>query len=238
MKNFNLKELVLAVFVFAVAIVLPQEAFSALATSDLASHLPALFSPEAAGGVMTGLAFVSLVNIDGSSEGQPNPGGTRNLYIIARKDFDGVWPKAADIVDGEITVAPKLFAGKKFAEYEFPDGTFELADDGGGDPGFQSYKHTADFMLAGFDKKLVAELRKHLNTASVIIGELNDGQLAVIGSSDNGIYLKPSFKSGKKGNDKRGYTIKGEQDGFMWGVMPLKAEIAAALPLLSAPVQV
>ncbi|MDQ1089002.1 hypothetical protein [Siphonobacter sp. SORGH_AS_1065] len=180
------------------------------------------------------MAFVSLVDLDGSSEGSPNPGGTRNLLIIARKDIVGVWPKEGDIVDGEIVNPPVLVDGKKFAEYEFPDGTFKLGDSASGDPGFMSYKHTIEFMLAGFNKKIVNEMRKHLNTPSVVIGELNDGVFGVAGASDNGLYVKSDFTSGGKGNDKRGYTVKGEQDGFMWGIVPLKPSVATALPLLSS----
>lgn len=229
MKNFSFKEFVIAAFVFALLMVLPQHLFAALPAfiGDAGSFL----SPDH---VIIGMAgFVSLANIDGSSEGTPNPGGTRNLYIIARKDIEGVWPKEGDIVNGEIINPPVMKAGKKFAEYEFPDGTFQIADDGGGEAGYQSYKHTVDFAIAGFNKTLVAEMRKHLNTSSVVIGELNDGQLALAGSSDNGVYIKSSFKSGLKGNDKRGFTAKGEQDGFMWGITPLAPAVAAALPLLS-----
>ncbi|PMD97687.1 hypothetical protein BWI97_08745 [Siphonobacter sp. BAB-5405] len=228
MKNFSFKEFAFAAFVFALVMVLPQHLFAALPAfmGDAGSFL----SPDH---VIIGMSVVSLVNIDGSSEGTPNPGGTRNLYIVARKDIKGVWPKEGDIVNGEIINPPVMEDGKKFAEYEFPDGTFQIADDGGGDAGYQSYKHTVDFAIAGFNKKLVAEMRKHLNTSSVIVAELNDGQLALAGSSDNGLYIKSGFKSGSKGNDKRGFTAKGEQDGFMWGIVPLAPAVAAALPLLS-----
>lgn len=187
-----------------------------------------------AGMAMVGL--VSLANLDGSSEGAPNPGGTRKLFIIHAKDVVGVWPKQADITAGEIAVGPTLVTGKAFAEYTFPDGTFDLGDALDGDPGFQSFKHMASFMLAGHNKTIVAEVLKHLNAGSIIIGQMNDDTYSVVGSSDNPIYVKSGFTSGKKGNDKRAYSFKGEQDGFMWGLTPLKPSVATALALLPLPV--
>lgn len=178
------------------------------------------------------VGLVSLANLDADSEGEANPGGTRKLLIIHAKDVVGVWPKKSDIVNGEIINPPVLIDGAGFAEYNFPDSTFDLMDAQEGDPGFQSFKHSAGFMFAGYSKKVVAEVLKHLNAGSIIIGQLNDDVFAVAGSSDNAIYVKSSFSSGKKGSDKRGYTFKGEQDGFMWGVTPLKETVVATLELL------
>ncbi|MBO9640167.1 MAG: hypothetical protein J7576_18500 [Siphonobacter aquaeclarae] len=226
MKMRFCKEFALALLVFAVAVIIPQEVLSAVLTADVASVLDP-------GTVFTGMAVVSLANLDGSSEGVANPGGTRSLYIISKNDVSGVWPKAADVTTGEITVLPTMVTGKKFAEYKFPDGTFELGDEKSGEPGYQAYKHTVGFSQAGFSKSLIAELQKHLNAGSIVIAQLNDSVLAVAGSSDNPIYLKSNFKSGKKGNDKRGYDLKGEQDGFMWGILPLSSTIASTLPLLT-----
>ncbi|RAJ94216.1 hypothetical protein LX87_04101 [Larkinella arboricola] len=218
MKRNEIFNFLLAALAFAVAVVLPSEVFSAL--SD----------PSAV--VMIGMATVSFANLDGSSFQKPNPGGTRTLLIALSKDIKGVWPKLADIQEGEVATIPELKTGKQWAEYEFPDGTFDLNDDASGDPGFQSFKHSAEFMIAGMGKTIQTEIMKHLNAGSVVIGELNDGQFFVAGSSDNALYFKPSGKSGKKGNDKRGYTMKGEQDGFMWPLTPLKANVVAALSLI------
>ncbi|WP_420153558.1 hypothetical protein, partial [Siphonobacter sp.] len=122
-----------------------------------------------------------------------------------------------------------LKQGSKFAEYLFPDGTAEVSSDGSGDPAFQSYKHTVEFMLAGFSKEVRKEVKKNLNAGCVIIVEMKDGQFAVLGSSDDPIFLKSSFKGGKKGNDKRGYTLKGDTDGMMWDIPVLTAEAIADL---------
>ncbi|RCR69425.1 hypothetical protein [Larkinella punicea] len=227
MKSF-LKYAVFALATLAF-VVFPDQVASAVSSVDSLAFLQdVLVAPE---GVMVGL--VSLANIDATSYQKPNPGGIRTLYVALRKDIVGIWPKAVDIVGGEIQTGPVMVTGKKWAEYEFPDGTCSLDDDAAGDPGFQSYKHSLDLMMAGFSKELAAEILKHLNAGCVVILEHNDGQHVVGGSSDNPIFIKPGFKSGKKGADKRGYTLKGEQDGFMWGILPLKETAVTALELLS-----
>ncbi|MGA0558296.1 hypothetical protein ACO2Q8_16675 [Larkinella sp. VNQ87] len=228
MKSF-LKYAFFALTTLAFAFFPDQVALAVSSLDGLSFLKDALAQPE---GVTVGMAFLSLANIDATSYQKPNPGGIRTLFIALRKDIQGVWPKETDIVGGEIQNGPTMAAGKAFAEYQYPDGTCSLDDDAGGDPGFQSYKHTLEFMMAGFSKELAAEIRKHLNAGCVVIVEQNDGQFVVGGSSDNPIYVKPGFKSGKKGNDKRGYTLKGEQDGFMWGILPLKPTAVAALGLL------
>ncbi|RAI75998.1 hypothetical protein HMF3257_20780 [Spirosoma telluris] len=154
------------------------------------------------------------------------------MLVVNCKDISGVWPKPADIVTGEIATGPTMVATAKIATYQFPDGTFSLQDAQDGEPGFQSYKHTAGFMLAGFSKTITAELAKHLNSGSLIIGEMNDGQYSLVGATDNPLYIKAAFNSGAKGSDKRGYTLKAEQDGFMWGVLPIKSTVVTALTLL------
>ncbi|QHV97958.1 hypothetical protein [Spirosoma endbachense] len=211
-----------------IAVVLPNEV--AAMVQDVNVHDLTVQTPT------LGLtALVSLANIDGSSEGSPNPGGMRKLYIIHAKDIVGVWPKLGDIVDGEITILPELVEDAGLAEYAFPDGTFSVTDATDGDPGYMSNKHMVGFNLAGFRKELTKEIQKHLNAGSVVIGQMNDDQYVVAGSSDNAIYIKSAFSSGGKGSDKRGYTCKGEQDGFMWGVTPLKTSLVATLPLLPLP---
>jgi hypothetical protein len=58
---------------------------------------------------------------------------------------------------------------------------------------------------------------------------MNDGTYVVVGTSDNPIFVKQAFKGGKKGNDKRGFTVKGEQDGYVWDVLPLATAQVATL---------
>lgn len=210
-------------------IVFPDQTLAAVASAD---SLPFLSDFHAPDGVMLGLVSVApLANLDGTSYQEPNPGGIRRLYLVLKRDIVGVWPKLADLATGEITVAPMLAANKTFAEYEFAPDTCSLDDDDSGDPGFMSYKHTLGFMIAGISKVKVAEIKKHLNAGCVAVAEMNDGQYVVGGSSDNPINLKKGFKSGAKGSDKRGYTFKGEQDGFMWGITPLAASVVTALAL-------
>lgn len=207
-------------------VVFPDQVSAAVASVDSLAFLAN--SSDVSMGLV---ALVSLSNIDATSYQTPNPGGIRSLFLALRKDIDGVWPKEADITAGEITVGPTMKAGKTFSQFQFPDSTCSLDDDSSGDAGFQSYKHVLEFMAAGFSKAITAELRKHLNAGCVVICEMNDGTFCVGGASDNPIFVKPGFKSGKKGADKRGFTLKGEQDGMMWGVLPLAPAAVALLAL-------
>lgn len=160
---------------------------------------------------------VSLASVDAQCFQQPNPGGIRNVFAVISRDITGNWPRTALInADGLVTALPTLKAGVQWAQYQFPDGTAEFSFDGGGEPSYQSYKHMIEFALAGSSKMVRKEIRKYLNAGGVFLVEDKEGNFVVLGCSEDPIYLKPSFKSGKKGNDKKGYTIKGEVDGLMW----------------------
>ncbi len=177
------------------------------------------------------MAYVNFSNLEGDSYQAPNPGGLRRVLVILSKSIEGRWPKKEDISNGEITVAPTLVAGAALAEYTFPDGTAEVTSDQQGDAGFQSFKHSIEFMVAGFSKTIQKEMASHLNAGAVYIVEMNDNQFVVAGSSDSPLFSKSSFKGGKKGADKRGKTVKGEQDGFMWDLLPLSTTAVANLEL-------
>lgn len=220
-------EILMAVAVFALAVVVPTEL----------SHL---ISDPIAGGIALG-AVVNFASIDAQCFQAPNPGGVRRLLILCSRFFAAPWPRMAsedgsDVGtlndDNEITVAPAYDnTSVKWAEVYFPDGTAEINSDGGGDAGYQSYKHTVEVALAGFSKAVRREVRKHLNAGSVFIFEMKDGQYVIAGSSDDPIFVKPSFKGGKKGNDKRGYTLKGEVDGMPFDLPVMPAAMVATLPI-------
>ncbi len=167
----------------------------------------------------------SFGNLDGASYQKPNPGGVRRLLVLSRRDFAVIWPYKNDVVDGEVINPPVMrTADTVFAEYQCPDGTVEVSGGLAGDASYMNYKHNIGFSFAGFSKEITAELRKYQNAGCVFAVEFNDGKYGVLGSSDNPLYLKTDFKSGRKGSDKRGYDLKGEQDGFMWDIAPLKDE--------------
>lgn len=220
-------EILMAVVVFALAVVIPTEL----------SHL---ITDPVAGGIALGLV-VNFASIDAQCFQAPNPGGVRRLLILCSRFFAAPWPRMAsedgsDIgtlnEDNEITLAPTYDnVAVKWAEIYFPDGTAEINSDGGGDAGYQSYKHMVEVALAGFSKEVRREVRKHLNAGSVFLFEMKDGQYVVAGSSDDPIFVKPSFKGGKKGNDKRGYTLKGEVDGMPFDLPVMPAAMVATLPI-------
>ncbi|MGL4630294.1 MAG: hypothetical protein ACRCVT_03735 [Leadbetterella sp.] len=175
------------------------------------------------------MAVLSFAALDGQCFQQANPGGGRNLFAILAKDIVGNYPLDSHIsADGtELTALPTLVATKKWSQYAFPDGTLDYKVDDGGDPSFQSYKHMIEFMLAGKSKAVRAEMAKYINAGALFLVEDKDGDYILIGSTDDPIFLKKSFALGKKGNDKRGYTLKGEVDGVTFGVVTLASTLLA-----------
>ena len=182
------------------------------------------------------MSVVALASVDAQNFQIGNPGGVRNVYAILCRQVTGVWPNESIIDDdGLITALPTLVVGAKWSQYQFPDGTAEFSFDGGGDPGYQSYKHMVEFALAGSKTGVRNEVRKFLNAGGIFLIEDKSGNFVVLGNSDDPIYLKPSFKSGKKGNDKRGYTLKGEVDGMMWEQVFLTPSLVASLQFNALP---
>lgn len=179
------------------------------------------------------MAYLNFSTVDAQCFQIPNPGGVRRVLVLCSRFIAAPWPTPAVLnADNEVTALPTYTeANTKWAEYMFPDGTANVDSDGGGDPGYESFKHMIEIAMAGFSKEVRKEVRKHLNAGSVWIFEMKDGQFVVAGSSDDPIFVKPSFKSGKKGNDKRGYTIKGEVDGITWDLPVLDEALIATLPI-------
>jgi hypothetical protein len=184
------------------------------------------------------MAIIDLASIDATNFQQNNPGGGRNLYAILAKHIVGVYPAPGQIsADGtRVTALPTLVATKKFSHYSFPDGTLDTGTDDGGDPGFQSNKQSIEFMLAGSTDAIHGEVRKWKNAGLLFLVEDKSGDFNLLGSTDDPIFVKSVFKLGKKGNDKRGYTVKGEVDGLNYGVLKLQTSLVATLTFNPEPV--
>lgn len=175
----------------------------------------------------------SLAALDGQMFQTPNPGGARTLLAILVADIVGNYPTSAqiDVATQRITALPTLVATKKFSEYAIPDGTLDYKVDDSGEPGYQSFKHSIEFALAGSSDALHGEMAKYTNAGVIFIIQDKSGDYAVCGSTDDPIFLKKTFALGKKGNDKRGYTLKGEVDGLSFGYMRLQTALVATLEI-------
>jgi len=162
------------------------------------------------------LFCVPLVNLPRSECQKPNPGGNRKFYVAACEDFTAEWPKEADVDDttGLVTVAPPLAVGKFFAEIEFTDNTAKADYAKEGDEGHQSYKHMAECKLSGYNGKQYLALKKFLNMRFVLVSKHGDKSMVVYGTSEDGLSMKETHTTGVKGNDKREFTLKMEQDGL------------------------
>jgi hypothetical protein len=176
--------------------------------------------------------MVSFSNLDGTSFQKINPGGIRAIWVILARDISNSWPSNKDIVDGVVTTAPVLNPGKCFVQYQSPDSTTDISGSSVGEAGYNSFKHSVGISFAGFSPIHVAELSKLNNAGIVIIGLQNDGNYVIAGQSRTPIFLKSDLKIGKKGSDKRGFDLKGEQDGYSWDITPVNNNV---IPLLQQP---
>lgn len=166
-------------------------------------------------------SFTGLRNID---EQLANPAGVRRVGVIAVKDLlDTVidWPKAVgaspdvNLLTMEVTTALPVGLGKTVAVITPADNSAFFSFENQGDRYYQSYKHSMGFDIAGLTKAQSIELRKFLNTGCIFFVETQDGDIRVIGSKLSPIVLKSKGDSGKKGGDKRGYALTGDNDSFV-----------------------
>lgn len=186
----------------------------------------------AGSGAMLG-TVVNFASVDGSNEGAGNPPGLRQVLLMRARSIQGRWPNETIINASNVVTALPTYKDPTttWAQYWFADGTASYDFEMGNDPSFQSCKHALELVMAGRNAELRAESKKHFNRGSVVIVEDKTGDFVVLGASDEAIYLKAAFKGGKKGNDKRGYTMKGDAEGMMWEPPVLDAALVALLPI-------
>lgn len=177
------------------------------------------------------MATTNFASVDAQCFQVPNPGGLRRVLCILVDKVVGNWPVVADVdtATARINKLPTLVSGASWAEYKFPDGTASFDSDFTGDAGYESWKHMMEISLAGHSDAVRKEVSKHLNAGSLWIMEDKDGEYNVLGSTDDPIFVKGGFKGGKKGNDKRGYTLKGEVDGMSWDILPITKSLIASI---------
>lgn len=182
--------------------------------------------PENLTGVLVAAppVFASFANLRNIPEQMANPAGIRRIGVVAVKDLlDTVidWPTAVgptpdvDVATMEITTACPLAVGKTIAVITPADNSAFADFENQGDRYYQSYKHAMGFEIAGLTKEQSIEMHKHVNTGAIFFTESNDGDIRVFGSKLSPIVLKSKGASGKKGGDKRGYTLTGDSDNFV-----------------------
>ncbi|CAM9905949.1 unnamed protein product [Chrysoparadoxa australica] len=183
------------------------------------------------------MATKSLASVDATCFQQPNPPGLRKIFACVNKDIVGSWPNAS-ILDAEeinVTEVPTMVVDKTFAQFVFPDGTAETMFDKEGDPSYQTDKHGIEFALAGSSDSVRAEVRKFLNAGAVFLVEEKDGSYSIVGSTDDPVYITHSFRSGKGGTDKKGYTLTGSVDGMAWGQLKISKALVETMVFEAVP---
>lgn len=190
-----------------------------------AAHVMPLFSHADAVGAALAVApvFLSFANLRNIAEQVANPAGIRRIGVIAVRDLaPGVldWPKVVgatpdvDLATMSVTTALPVATGKTVAVIEPADNSAFADFENQGDRYYQSYKISMGLDIAGLTKEQSIEIRKYLNTGCIFFMEYHDGSVRVYGSKLAPIVLKSKGTSGKKGGDKRGYTMTGDNDSL------------------------
>lgn len=192
----------------------------------VAAHLVPLFSHGDAAGMALAVApvFASFANLRNIPEQLANPAGIRRIGVIAIKDLAANvldWPRVVgtttdvNLETMEVTLALPVAVGKTVAVIEPADNSAFADFENQGDRYYQSYKIAMGFDIAGLTKSQSIEMRKFLNTGAIFFVEGHDGEVRVYGSKLAPIVLKSKGSSGKKGGDKRGYSMTGDNDSLM-----------------------
>ncbi|MVM36124.1 hypothetical protein GO755_39295 [Spirosoma sp. HMF4905] len=178
-----------------------------------------------------GLAVATLAALNRTPQQTVNPGGGRRLFLIPTDQITGEWPKRADITAGELTVVPTLVTGPPvgtFVEVQVSDNSLKVDEALKGPTGYQSWEQSLEVKVAGYTKDQVAAVEKLINTEVVAVAILNDGQRVVLGTSLSGLQFEVTHTSGAKGGDRREWTMKAKNDGYMFGYIPLGNALAIA----------
>lgn len=172
---------------------------------------------------------VNFSTIIADGTGSANPGGNRRVACIAAQAITGNWPTSDLTSTGEVSAAPTLATGAKWALYDLPVNAASFNSEWGGENGGDQCKHMINVKMARTSKEIKVELRKHVNAKTVWLVEGNDDLWYVVGSKQNPVTTKRKGQSGTQGTDARGHTIEGESDGNKFDICPLDAATAAAL---------
>ena len=176
-----------------------------------------------------GLALATLAAINRTPQQTVNPGGGRRLFLCPTDQFTAEWPKRADITAGELTAVPAMVTGPPvgtFIEVQVSDNSLKIDEALKGPTGYQSWEQMLEVKVAGYNKEQCAAIEKLINTEVVAVVILTDGLRVVLGTSLMGLQFEVTHTSGAKGGDRREWTLKAKNDGYMFGYVPIGAALA------------
>lgn len=192
---------------------------------------------------MSNVNFANLA-ADNSQEG--NVGGFLKIVPILATAPTRNWPIPSDISNGEINVtipfpvSGQLPVGQSSSfilpVYSLPPNVIDVNSETIGEGGFHGEKHSIELMIAGFSKEIQAELIKYTNAGVFFLVQTSDLKWGVVGTSYRPIYMKKSQKFGKKGGEQRGTTLKGDEEGYLWGILPLATSVVSNLNFSLTPI--
>ncbi|MDP1816739.1 MAG: hypothetical protein Q8K92_19960 [Leadbetterella sp.] len=173
------------------------------------------------------MADFSSITADSSQAA--NPPGALVQYVALATSFTANWPTAAQANAGLVTTAPPLSGVIKFAKIIPPVESIDANFNTQGRRGYQGIMHECAWEVAGYTTAILAENQKYLNAGVVCLQQLSDEKWIVLGSVQNPLQVEITGKTGKGGNDERGFTYKASRSNFPWFPPILDNAIVAAL---------
>lgn len=159
--------------------------------------------------------FQSFSRLRNIPEQTANPAGVRRIGVVAVADLETTreWPTVGfnPVVETEAPLKP----GGKIAVITPADNSVFMEFEQMGERYYQYFRHSTGFELAGLTQEQAGEMRKYLNTGVVLFLEYNDGDIRVVGTRLKPVGIKAKGATGKKGGDKRGYTITADNDNYI-----------------------
>lgn len=142
--------------------------------------------------------------------GKDNIGGLSTTVWFCPQEAIETMPAYKDneavVREGEF----KLTKGAGFVRIYATYKTANFKADVTGSEDGRVFKLSGDFFHPGNDEAMAQFARATMNTPGVLIFQDSEGQLVIMGDKVHPMYVSPSYSSGKKPDDARGWTCKFE----------------------------
>lgn len=154
-----------------------------------------------------------------------NPGGAYRVWAIPADQIDGYFPIESDIEQSLLSAFPTLKNNTTVVEFFATPKTLKTDQNLTGNKNHQSWEQLAELKIAGYNAQQCAAIEKLLNVDIILIVEFFDGLIICLGSATLGLEVEVSHTSGATATDRREWTIKAKNSGYMHGYLPFASNV-------------
>jgi hypothetical protein len=178
--------------------------------------------------------MAGIVTLAPIGRNKSNLGGVIYIDVFDEADtlatnFD--YPGTTEITAGEIpagslvTAVTGMFPSGVARRLKFDIETLHIDFESSGDSENQSYTHTMEGVVSGYDKTHVSFMNSINNRPVIVIGTMPNGDRIMAGSKLKPMVLNISGSTGTKGSDKKSWKLTGKMQGSC-GFAPLPLNTA------------